>query len=326
LTGGENPIDRAMETLDEVSVNADLAVRCYHAMADCNDEAIDAIDYLIAIGSPHRRGAIEAMAASEAPAVADWLVALAASDDLLVATAAKEALLANPRPQARDLYVRWLGEDAGKGSVIRHLDACAVVDARGATAHLPAVLASPHRLREFFKAMDLYRDMSGRPIPPDLQQAAEQIVTLADQPLKTDDQKQQAVNAVDTLVASKDTEAVAAIGVQMALHERRRGRGTLVNRAGVFILHSLVDDIGLKFVTQLADASSDPAEVRQLRTLATRLRNLKPAKQATSGNAHQVANPSAGTNISGPATPGTQIRSTSPSTPTQSTLPWEQID
>ena len=323
LAGGDNPIDKAMDALDTTGANTDLATRCYRAMADCNDEAIDAIDYLIAIGSPHRRGAVEAMSRSDSTAVGEWLVDLAGSEDLLVAAAAKESLLQAPRLEAKDLYVRWLAEDTDKGSVARHLDACAAVEAQGATAHLPAVLAGPYRLREFFKAMDLYRDLSGRPIPADLREAAEQIVTLADQPLETDDQKQQAVDAVDALVTADDTEAVAAIGVQMALHKPRRSRGTLVNRAGVYVLHSLVDDIGLKFVKQLADASTDPGEVRQLRTLVNRLENLKPAKQATSGKPAQVANPSAAAGLSGPASPDAQIR---PTTPSQGTLPWNPLE
>ena len=324
LAGGANPIDVAMETLETATTNTEIAVCSYRAMAACDDQAIDAVDYLIAIGSPHRAAAIEAMSRSDNARVGEWLVRLVASEDVIVAAAAAEALLLEPRPQAEQLYARWLGEAVGKGSVTRQLDACATVKARGAVAHLPGVLARPHRLREFFKAMDLHRELIGRPIPPNLQQAAEQIVVLAAERPDTDEKKQQAVEAVDVLVQAEDTEAAAAIGVQMALLKPRRSKRTLVNRIGVHVLHNLDNDVGLQFVTQLADASTDPTETRQLRTLAARLQNLKPTPVPTRGiGGATVSNPQPpGTRLSGPATPSTQIRTTSP---TQGTLPWSEL-
>ncbi|KKO03630.1 hypothetical protein LCGC14_0095580 [marine sediment metagenome] len=272
LAGGADPIDAAMTLLQRIDAKSDLAALCYQTLALRGAESIEAVEYLIAIGSPHRSGAIRAMQTCDSADVTDWLIGLVASEDRLVFRAARRALLDRPRQQARALYVSWLAQRAGKTSVEAELEACAAVGATEAAAPLATVLRKPFRLREFLRALWLRRELTGHPISPQLQAAAEQVKQLAGPHRSEAETKRQAIQAVEAIAAANDTEAAAVIGVELAvLRTRRSGGSSVVNRAGLYILQHLPDGAGEKFVRQVAATCAAPQDVRRLQAIAIHL-------------------------------------------------------
>ena len=116
------------------------------------------------------------------------------------------------------------------------------------------------------------RKLTGQPISPQLQAAAEQIKQLASPQRSDAETKRQAVQAVEAITAANDTEAAAVIGVELALlRARRSGGSSVVNQAGLYILQGLPDGAGEKFVRRVASTCAAPQDARRLQAIAIHL-------------------------------------------------------
>jgi len=267
LAGGDDPMDMALARLTGLRAESSVARLCYRAVAaHGRGRAVSAIDGLIFDGSAHRGELIRAMSAVGDQPVSDWLISLVSSPDAKVASAARWALLEQPRPDAAELYVAWLAEGAGRDDVCRELRACIAVGASGAAASLPAVLDKPSSLAEYLAAFRFHRELAGQPIDQDMVAAAADIMSAGDAQAEDEPATglaDRTARAVYVLTTTDDIQAAAALGIELAVC-----RSDLAAEAGVQILAELPDEKGKKMVQGLAAECRDRDDSRRLRKLA----------------------------------------------------------
>jgi len=267
LASGDDPMDMALARLTGPRPELSVARLCYRAVAAYGrGRAISAIDGLIFDGSAHRGELIRAMSAVADQSVTDWLISLVSSPDAKVAYAARWALLEQPHPDAAELYVAWLAEGAGRDDVCRELLACIAVGAGGAAGSLPAVLDKPASLAEYLAAFRFHRELAGQPIDEDVVAAAADIMSAADAPAedaRATELADRTARAVYVLTTTDDTQAAAAMGIELAVC-----KSDLAVEAGVQILADLPDEKGKKMVQGLAAECRDRDDSRRLSKLA----------------------------------------------------------
>ena len=183
------------------------------------------------------------------------LLKYADSTERETAAQARDLIITFPRKDAEGAYFKWLGEDAGHVPLRGLLRACAEVNKPKLAPFLPRILESPKTPGEYIQAFELSRSLAGNAIPADLRSAEETIRKHGyESGGNADPQKVDA--AVAELLASADTDAVACIGISLAV-ATTKGNWGAANQAGLKVLDSLPGGRGRLLAKRLADSSED---------------------------------------------------------------------
>ncbi|MGD0090339.1 MAG: hypothetical protein ABSE73_10510 [Planctomycetota bacterium] len=259
LKNGDDPIQGAIRGLGVKDKGGCTANSTGPILVKAGMAALPAIQAAVADKHPQRAQLVGVLCYFKADEARLQLLAYVSSADQIVSAAARSALLYVPKKDAEKLYVQWLDEGAGKKNVHKELLACGAVDAKDAAPILPRILAAPANVYEYRSALELSRKLSEKPIDPALLAAEKEICSLVNYDhRKTSDDQRKTRDAVAEILRSDDKEAVAAIGLSLALFIIK-GDPQPVNDPGVAILRALPDGAGLKLVRCLR---SSPARDR----------------------------------------------------------------
>ncbi|MCY3018451.1 MAG: hypothetical protein NTW87_05395 [Planctomycetota bacterium] len=270
LKNGDDPIQGAIRALGVEDKGRCTANSCGPILVEAGMAALPAIKTAVADKHPQRAQLVGLLCYFKADAARSQLLAYASSADETVAEAARRGLLWVPKKDAEKLYVQWLDEGAGKKNVRKELRACGAVDAKDAAPILPRVLAAPTDVHEYRSALELSRKLAGKPpIGAALLEAEQRICGLRghDQGKPSD--------AVAEILRSDDKEAVAAIGLSLALFSTKADCRP-VNEAGVSILRALPDGAGLKLVRRLRSSMARDGHDDELARLEDALKTVVP--------------------------------------------------
>lgn len=265
LQNGDDPIQGAIGGLGVEDKGHHTANSCGPILVEAGMAALPAIKTAVADKHPQRAQLAGLLSYFKADAARSQLPAYASSADQVVAAAARRALLWVPQKEAEKLYVQWLDEGAGKKDVFEELRACSAIDAKDAAPILPRVLAAPADVHEYRLALELSRKLAGKPIDAALLAAEKRIYDRGGR-----DQKKTS-DAVAEILRSDDKEAVAAIGLCLALLSGK-GDYRQANEAGVSILRALPDGAGLKLVRRLRPRAGRDWQEQELAKLEDALK------------------------------------------------------
>ncbi|MHC4562623.1 MAG: hypothetical protein ACYS8X_07620 [Planctomycetota bacterium] len=269
LSGGDDPVSSALQSLRGTRANSQLAGWCYQALADCGPEAMEAVRHLIDTGQPHRLGAVMAMGQCDRPEVTAWLMKLVKSEDVSLADAARHALLARPRKAAEGLYVGWLAQRAGRESIAAEMQAIAALKPYSAAGPLTAAVRNPHNLAEYFEANSLLREIQKRPLPQDIASALNTITAFGINDSITAEQADQALGAI---IASKDSQTASMVALELALGDHSdKPNATQLGTAGMYLLANLADKGAMELIKGLIKTCRDSGDAARLKRLLQRL-------------------------------------------------------
>jgi TonB family protein len=247
LRDGDDPLEGALRGLGISDSSGDpTSTSCHYILAKAGPGALPYIERAIQKRLPQRGRAVNVMRESRDRAVTTWLMQRISSTDKEVREAARRALLSQPpRAEARSLYARWLGEKAGKEDLYEDLYACHALKVKEARKHLPRVLARPGRMAEYRLAMELSRQLAGRPFAKAILEAEREFLRGG---CRRRDRA-----AIDKLVRAalraRDPEAAAVVAASLATMFTKGGCAS-ANEAGVTILRKLPRRAG-KLVSHL---------------------------------------------------------------------------
>jgi hypothetical protein len=254
-----------IEDLGHATMNS-----CDVLLAQAGPKALDAIDKAIAQRLPQRAQAVRAMAGSADPQVTRWLMTQWLAPDGEAGQAAKLALLAQPREPAKDLYVQWLAEGAGKRQVPYELQDCRRLKLAAAKDSVAKVLAAPASASDYRNAFEFSRELAGQPpMPPAIAAAERDVISLG----AADDHagnRQKIDQAVQVILGAGDPQAAAAAGLSLALFHIK-GSTQEVRHAGVQVLATLPDGAGFRLVKLLAATNQESWQDREIKDLLAQL-------------------------------------------------------
>jgi hypothetical protein len=232
--------------------------------------ALEAIDQAIADRLPQRAQLVGAMHSSQDQAVTRWLIGLLSSADAEVAREARRTLLWSPRAEAVGLYVEWLAEGAGRQEVLQELSACRKLKAQRAAASLPKVLAAPASLYEYRQALEMSRELAGKPAMPKDMLAAEQEIQESGYGSGPKFDQAEVDRAVQAILAADDPEAAAAVAMSLATYVTK-GDTRAIRKAGVEILRRLPGGEGKRLAVLLANCNRQSWRAEQVKAVVREL-------------------------------------------------------
>jgi hypothetical protein len=260
--GGEDvlpPLIRGLAIDEDQQVQKYAPDGCMWLLSREADRAIPAIDKAIADRLPQRSDAIMAMLYIPRPGdkkVTQWLISLLASKDVAVAESARFTLLASPRKEAADLYVKWLAERAGKRTANNELIACQELMLKEAGPSLKKILAAPASLSDYGFALEMTREFAGKRATTEAMTAAlSEIERIARADLPDADQKKAIDEAVTAVLAAGDNQFAASAGLALAtcFQGRRAEKASAVRyRAGMEIVKRVPDGEGKRLARLIA--------------------------------------------------------------------------
>lgn len=232
---GDNVVTELMRGMNIRDANNETSENCAYLLGRQGAVAFPQIDLLLRQAHVRRGSVIRALGELDDPAVTQWLIDHINSRDVIVAGATRASLLDHPRAQAAEFYVKWLEEGAGKRSVQYELGACIVVKPAAAQPALQKVLESPDGIFEYRQALELSRELAGKPISPALLAAEEQIRLFGASDEETPPDPQKVKEATETIFVSNDPQTAAAIGVRLGCYLGKVSPD-LAEKAGLEIL------------------------------------------------------------------------------------------
>jgi hypothetical protein len=251
FAGGDDPVESAVARLNqhEVYVASDASWTQYdavHILVGAGERGVAAIEKRL--GPREATLCVRAMYSSTDPAITKFLVKCASSPDSSLAGEARSALIGMRRPEAAELYAKWLAEKAGKGYVGDLVWACKAAGSKVPADVLAKVIARPTTPYEYRTALELSRAQEGKAIPEKILQAQK---TIYDR-----DSKEEIAQAVRALVRSDDPQYAGAIALEMALDYGMK-RPPQVNDAGTQVLRLLPNGEGKRIVLLLESYPSE---------------------------------------------------------------------
>ena len=271
LRGGEPRVPALIRGLTIKDPHEATALGCYYLLAKVGLKAKAAVEKLILEKHPARERAVFALGRERGKDVLAWLMKVVKSPDPKVAFQARRRILYPPRSGASALYLQWLAVGAGKRSVWRELRACAMLESKGAAPILPKVLARPHNLSEYRRAFVLGRKLAGKPLPATLLKIKQRIIQAGFASGSRKPDRDKLSYAVGRLARSKDRQAAAMIGLDLALFASK-GDYTAVRWAGVQVLRKIRGRRGRKLVRRLSKACQDSGDRQALVQLLAKVR------------------------------------------------------
>ncbi|MCX7008375.1 MAG: hypothetical protein NTY53_14195 [Kiritimatiellaeota bacterium] len=183
LKQGDNPLAAAIQDL--VSEEYDFEPHPLRSGRGVLDEAgTSALPYLVqAFTSTNAFAAFQVITEFTDPSTykdaTALLLSCATSSNGEVVALARYSLEQQLRPEARELYFKWLDEDAGRKWVFRLLEFCTSLDMKRTAPMLPRILAAPKSFHEYRIALESLHSLSGHPISTKLLKAEETIRKFA---------------------------------------------------------------------------------------------------------------------------------------------------
>jgi len=272
LAGGDDVLAACVRGMLAEDPARRAANSCLYRFGRAGPRALPYVEKAIAERHPARRRLVWSLHESADPAVVRWLVDHARSADPEVAAGARDALRANPTPEAGPLYLEWLQESIGGDGTVFWLTACQKAGVTVPERLLRRIMDSPGHLREYAMAFHMARVQAGRPVPEALREAWERIEKecFAATEHQGEYDRDAVERATQTLLASDDHEAAAVIGVRLAAYSNKC-RTEIAHRAGRRVLRHLPDGRGRKLVDQLRRTCRSTVDRERLDALAKAL-------------------------------------------------------
>ncbi len=265
LEGGDDPVAYAEAYLASHAPGTAVAWRSMITIVYQGQATyMEVTDRLIFEGSRHRATMIEMAGELLSAEVTAWLVDLTTSGDNKVAQAARDTLLAFPRPEAEATYLAWLNSGAGKEDVRSVLKACMALELQSAKPYLQRILSSPHNLEEYILAYSFGRSLEGNPIDDMVDLAASYICGhrefLTEEVAEELDSFEQAQRAVHVLTHTDDVAGAITLAVAMSI-----SNDETVREVGLYTLASTDDQSGRVLVGKLMNCCDDDREAGRLK-------------------------------------------------------------